>query len=173
VAALRPRAAGLLLLSMATFTICGCRAGSFSATGVVSSDGGPLGRWSVRPDGCSVAPFDGLPVGKSTSVAQMIWERRKVGWTKVDADKLRWHKLPYLLDLSRSPGELSGVLKMNPDNERVTLDGSVCRTLHLDSNPAQPAICGGPASLDGHLVLDCMVKGSHITGDVQFRNCLL
>lgn len=172
-AALRSWAAGVLLLSMATLIVSGCRAGHFSATGVVSSDGGSLGRWSLRPDGCSQAPFDGLPAGKSTSVAEMIWQRRKVGWTKVGTDKLRWNKLPYLLDLSRSPDELFGVLTMNPDDERVPLNGAVCRTLRLDSNPGQPAVPGGPASLDGHLVLDCTVKGSHITGDVHFRNCLL
>jgi len=106
-------------------------------------------------------------------VAEMIWQRRKVGWTKVGTDKLRWNKLPYLLDLSRSPDELFGVLTMNPDDERVPLNGAVCRTLRLDSNPGQSAVPGGPASLDGHLVLDCTVKGSHITGDVHFSNCLL
>jgi hypothetical protein len=171
--ALPYRIAGLLLVSVATLTLSGCLAGRFSASGVVSSDGGPLGHWSVPPDGCSVAPFDGLPVGKSSSVAQFLWQRRKAGWEKSDGDKPRWHRLPYLLDLSRGPDGLSGVLTLIPEDERVSLDHSVCRTLRLDSNPGLPAIPGGPASLDGRLVLDCMVNGSQVTADMRFKNCLL
>lgn len=172
-AALCHRVAGVLFLSVAMLTLSCCFAGRFSAAGVVSSDGGPLGQWSVLPDGCSVAPFDGLPVGKSSSVAEFLWQRRKVSWDKAGGDQPHWHKLPYLLELSRGPDELSGVLTLIPDDERVPVDHSVCKTLRLDSSPGQPAIPGGPASLDGHLVLDCTVNSSHVTADVRFKSCLL
>lgn len=180
---LRNATAGCALLL--TLALCGCHPRFYAARGTVQSEGGPLGHWSLRPDGCSLAPFDGLPADRSSSVVEFIWQHGRPSlWTSKGVEN-RWIQAPWMLDISRAPdssgaadtsdasARITASLKLERTVDPVPLNASVCKELRLDRHPGPPVVPGGPPSLAGHLLMDCTVQGSHVTADVVFRGCVL
>ena len=161
------------LALLATLALAGCQRGFYAAHGNVESHGGSLGQWSERPDGCSLAPFDGLPVGSSNSLVEFAWQHgRPVIWSKHGSQD-RWMQEPVNLDIERAPNGLAATLTLVQTQGPVHFDSSACTVFSVDYHPGPPVIPGGPPSLAGRLLMDCGVNGSHLTANVVFRGCVL
>ena len=163
-------ALGAIILSC-LLAMDGCQRRFFAAYGTVAGHGGLLGDWSLTPDGCSVAPFDGLPPANSTSVVEFVWQHgRPRFWSKHGiAD--RWAQGPLILDIARAQQGLTGSLTLVQTQGPIRLDRSVCSVLRVDGHPGPAAVPGGRASLAGRLVMDCTVDDTHLTANVVFRGC--
>lgn len=174
-----------------TLALCGCQRSFYAVQGKLESHGGPLGQWSLAPEGCSIAPFDGLPVDSSGSVVEFVWEHGRPSLWRKQGPEDRWAQGPDYLDISRAakPSQavnrtpayvelnaangITASVKLVQTRPALQLNAETCNVLRLDSHPGPPVLPGAPASLEGHLVLDCSVNGSHLTGDLDFRGCVL
>lgn len=163
----------MLLLASALVVLTGCQRSFYTAQGSLASHGGKLGRWDMRPQGCSLAPFDGLPRPQSQSVVEFVWQRgRSVQRTEGRAED-RWEQGPAILDISRTPAGVAARFTLVQTKAPVELDGSDCSVLRIDTEPGPPAIPGGPPSAKGEFHMDCTTHGSHLTADLRFRGCAL
>jgi len=167
-----PRLA-IFAVSCMALALSGCQRGFYAAHGTVASHGGPLGHWSRPPEGCSLAPFDGLPPGQSGSVVEFAWRHSRPGYWRKQGPEDRWAQGPEMLDISRAANGITASFKLVQTRLPVQLSASDCTELRLDSHPGPPVVPGAPASLAGHLLMDCNVNGSHLTGDIAFRGCVL
>jgi len=170
--------AALLLSLVAAPGLAGCGLDFFNIHGTMASDGGGLGRWRARPEGCSRDPFDGRPPDKSTSIVVFVWEDPRVHhyvneqrYVRPDAPlRLEISRL----DLSHSAAESGPAIVADLHTLRkpgVRLDGGVCRTLRFETVDQPPTLAHPRPSLAGHLDLDCTVLDSHITAALQFEHC--
>ncbi len=148
----------------------GCEHGFFTATGFLASDGGALGTWRSAPLACSRDPFDGAPIGTSTSVATLLWEDPSVHDPWRDEDRPHAPDAPMRLELTRDAGAYRAVLTtVKTLGTPITQDE--CTRFSLESWEQPPASAKARPSLAGHLLMDCRVHGSHVTADLAFRHC--
>lgn len=163
----------LILLALAMTALSGCRTGFYSSQGSFASHGGKLGTWQMRPQGCSLAPFDGLPLAQSTSVAELVWQHGRSVHKTAEGVNDRWEQGPSILDVSRTPAGVTARFTFVQTKEPVVLDASDCAVLRIETHPGPPAIPGGPPSADGVFQMDCTTHRSHLTADLHFRGCAL
>lgn len=149
----------------------GCERHFFRAHGKLASEGGSFGDWASTPQGCSRDPSDGRPDGESATVASFFWEnpaardaklRENFGRDAPDA--------PFRLDMLRDGGGFAGRLQ-TVKTPGTLLDRTNCVAVRLEGRDQAAAYQAGRPTLSGVLTLDCRVRGSHITAQIQFDHC--
>ena len=161
------------LVALLALGITGCQTSFYTAHGSLASDGGKLGRWDMRPQGCSLAPFDGLPRAQSHSVAEFVWQRGRTVRKTESGIVNPWEQGPQILDIARTPSGVTASFTLVQTKEPVVLDASNCTTLDINTRPGPPAIPGGPPSAQGEFHMDCTTHRSHLTANLEFRGCAL
>ena len=161
------RGVGALCLVL-SFT--GCFHYVFSAHGTVASDGGPLGQWSSKPQGCSRDPQDGLPIGQTASLFSFFWEDPASSDPAREQHMKTAPDAPMRLDLARTSSGLTATLD-TVKTRGTTLDQSTCSLLQADTQQHKPDIRDGKPTLAGRLQMDCHAGNSHVTADVTFTRC--
>ena len=159
------------LALLALLSITGCSRGFFTARGVLSSDGGTFGHWSAKPQGCSRDPIDSRPSATSASIASFFWENPADHDINLrDQNAPRAPDAPLRLDfLTEKGGVIARFETVKTAGTR--LDPTVCTTLSLQTNESPATYANGRPTLAGTVHLDCRLKGSHLTGNFQFRRC--
>jgi len=160
----------IVLLGLLLVCASGCEHHFFDVHGNIASDGGELLAWRTSPQGCSRDPADGGSPENTATVATFLWE----GPTRKDRPeqhKGRSTPGPLRLEIARSGTGFVGSLTATSHPNGVTLDGSVCKDLTLETHPGPPQFSGGKPTLAGTLVLDCMTHGSHVTANLRFSGC--
>jgi len=135
----------------------------------MASDGGGLGRWRARPQGCTLDRFDGLPANRSSSVVAFVWADPALGHPLNEQRYVR-PDAPLRLEISHAGSESAPTVVADLHTLRkagVRLDANVCTTLRFNAAEHGP----GRPTLAGTLDLDCTVDRSHITATLQFEHC--
>jgi hypothetical protein len=164
----RSLAAVLTLLALSAM---GCEHHFFQVKGSIGSDGGVLGAWHSKPEGCSLAPVDGLPAGKSSTVATLIWPDPLAMDQAREKDRAVFLNVPLQLNLLRTGDKTVADLTTLHFTEPTRLDAGVCSTLAVSTQQGKPAFPGARPTLDGSLKLDCQVEDSHVKADLHFSGC--
>ena len=159
---------GLTSLVLASLT--GCNRLVFSAHGTVASDGGALGRWDAKPQGCSRDPQDNLPIGQTSSLFTLLWEDPASHDPAREQHESIAPDAPMRLDLARTNSGFSATLNTVKTHGTI-LDASNCSVFRTDIQEHNPDIREGKPSLAGHLQMDCRAHASHLTADVTFTRC--
>ncbi len=162
-----------LTATLAAFALCatGCEHHYFQAEGALSSDGGELGRWQAKPEGCSLAPADGLPVGQSSTVATFIWPDPLSRDRNREEHRALAHNVPLQLTVVRTATGIAAELTTMRPTDPIRLDASDCSTVTLSTQPGRPSFSGSRPTVAGRFRVDCEVQGSHVTGDIHFSGC--
>ncbi len=150
--------------------LAGCDPGFFKAEGTVASDGGGLGRWTSAPEGCSRDPFDGLGRAHTRSVLTLLWNDPSVKDPLRDKHRATAPDAPMRLEIARAATGYEATLE-TVKSVGTRLDGSVCGRLEVETAEHRAEFREGQRTLSGTVKMDCRVKGSHLTADVQFSRC--
>jgi hypothetical protein len=173
---LKPRAAGLALGSLALLAATGCQHHFFKAHGSLVSDGGQLGTWRTRPEGCMRDPMPPPAVGQYRTVATLLWNDSltRDHWLMEHSPDLG--NMPGRVELwqrtdAPHQGEFAGRMEMQKPIGSVDLNPSTCSILKAKTSEGKPVIEGGRSTLQGTVDLDCMIGDSHVKGEVEFSGC--
>ncbi len=158
------------LTSLVLASLIGCNRYVFSAHGTVASDGGALGQWGAKPQGCSRDPQDNLPIGQTYSLFTLLWEDPASHDPAREQHESIAPDAPMRLDVARTASGFSATLNTVKTHGTV-LDASNCSVFRADTQEHKPDIREGKPSLAGHLQMDCRTQGSHVTADVTFTRC--
>ncbi len=161
------RGVGPLCLVLA---LTSCYRYVFAAHGTVASNGGTLGPWNSKPQGCSRDPQDGLPIGQSATLFTFLWEDPASHDPAREQNRAIAPDAPKRLDLTHTASGLTATLDTVKTHGTV-FDSSNCSLLRADTQEHKPDIREGKPSLAGHLQMDCRVQSSHLTADVTFTRC--
>ena len=148
----------------------------FSARGTVASDGGTLGQWNSKPQGCSRDPQDALPVGQTASLFTFVWEDPASHDPAREQNRAIAPDAPKRLDVARTGSNLTVTLN-TVKTHRTIFDAATCSLLRADTDQHKPDIREGKPTLAGHLQMDCRISAgtgdspSHLTADVTFTRC--
>ena len=163
------RVASLSLLLLAT----GCHSDIFIEHGSLRSEGNYRNTWQWHPQGCTRDPFDGLPVGQSSSIATLLWANPGLRNSKLsnqDHSPDAPLRLEMLAPRDGPSGEVVATLH-TVDQGGILLDKHSCTKLTLQTQENAPDHTGGRPTLSGQLQLDCRANESHITAKIQFERC--
>ena len=154
--------------------LTGCTSTAFHATGAVANDGPVLrDTYSSVPQGCTRDPFDGLPLGKSSSIAAFVWEEPGLRDSSVD-NRYTAPDAPMRLEFSHvSPDPSTPIVATLHTRYKagIPLNARVCASFQFTSEEHPPHAPETRPSLSGAFTLDCHIKGDHITADVHFDHC--
>ncbi len=157
---------GLSVAVIALFGLTGCGPPSFSATGFVSSEGGPLGVWKSQPQGCSRDPFDGAAPARTTSILTFLWDDPAVRDPLRDLHRFTAPDAPMRLELAH--GTTGYTISLDTVKTRGThLDLNVCQTMQVEAREGPALIPEGKPTLSGTLRFRC----GQIRADVHFKRC--
>ena len=149
-------------------SLTGCNV--FAARGTVSSDGGELGQWASKPQGCSRDPQDNLPIGQTSSLFTLLWEDPASHDPAREQHRAIAPDAPLRLDIARAGPGFTATLNTVKTRGTV-LDSSTCSLFRADIQQHKPDIPEGKPTLAGHLQMDCRTQASHITANVTFTRC--
>jgi hypothetical protein len=154
--------------------LTGCHSTAFHATGEVANDVPVLrDAYSSVPQGCTRDPFDGRPVGSSTSIAAFVWEEPGMRDPSID-NRDTAPDAPLRLEFShRSPDPSSPVVATLHTRYKpgIALSEKVCADFRFTAQQHPPRAPETRPSLSGAFTLDCRVDTDHIVAEVHFRNC--
>ena len=160
---------GMILLLLLD---AGCGRHTPFVQGFLSSSGGELGIWRSQPAGCSRAPFDGLPLGQSSSVITFLWQDQTfMDPVRQTHDDPSTEQAPVRLEVAhRGAGYVASLATAKTD-AATRLDEHVCSVLRLETQEGAKVIREGKPTLRGRLQLDCTLKGGRLTADLTFADC--
>ena len=164
-------AGAAVLLAACMLCSTGCERRFFHTAGRISSDGGELGTWRMRPVSCTRDAANGFPGRDGEAIATLLWadpSRRDKRY--INQGQKTAPEVPMRLDLMRVGGGVTGVLDMWR-RKGVRLDARVCTQLEMTTQEGAAALPEGRPTLTGHLVMDCTVEGSHLAADLTFNGC--
>jgi hypothetical protein len=155
------------------FALCtaGCEHHYFQAHGALNSDGGTLGRWHEVPEGCSLAPVDGLPVGQSSTLATLVWLDPLAKDPSRERHRAAAANVPLRLTMLRAGNATVADLTMMHSDQPIRLDSRVCSSMSVSTKPGKPEFPGARPTLDGSLQLQCQVDDSHLEANLHFSGC--
>ena len=148
----------------------GCERRFFRATGYVASQGGVLSNWRSTPMGCSRDPLDGLPRGRSQTIAMFVWEDPSMHDPNRDQDRAWAPDAPLRLELAHDgAGYVATVRTVKTGG--TDIKSAACRTFEVDTTEERPSVAGALPGLGGRVRMDCEAGGSHVTAEFRFSRC--
>ncbi len=161
-----------LLLLDGSVLMAGCGRHVLPVQGFLTSTGRDLGVWRSQPDGCSRAPFDGLPIGQSRSIITFLWQDRTfIDPVRQTHDDPATPQAPVRLEVAREGSGYVASLATAKTDAATRLDTHLCSVLRLQSQEGPKVIREGKPTLRGRLQLDCTLKGGRLAADLTFAGC--
>jgi hypothetical protein len=158
-----------MLALLAVCCVAGCTRDAFQSRGTIGSEGDRINNWRTKLEGCTRAPFDGLPIGQTRSILTFVWE--DPGFRDPLMDRHLDHPdYPMRLEFSRGADGPTATLH-TMRSSGIPLNPKVCTTFDLKTSEKPSATPEGRPSLSGQVQLECGVKQGHIVADLHFDNC--
>ncbi len=162
-----------LLAALAlALALTGCSRNFFIAKGKTGSEGPAFDQWASTPQGCSRAPIDGLPQGRTSTLATFYWED-----PAIYTESLRNHGTahtpdrPDQLSLLRAPAGGYNLRLKTVETFGTLIVPQDCTTLDIETHEQPPALPGARPALAGTVHFSCTVKQSHVWADFTFSRC--
>ncbi len=146
--------------------LAGCGPDAFHAKGVVASEGGPLGTWQSRPQGCSRDPFDGASSAQTSSILTFLWDDPAVRDRLRDLHRATAPDAPMRLDLARAGSSYTIALD-TVKTHGTRFDDATCKTIQVNTHEGPRIIPEGKPTLSGSVRFEC----GQVKADVHFERC--